>query len=668
MARGFVWLGLLNRSIARRLYLIVLIMAFGMVGVLALTARNVSSALFAAKETETRHLVQTARSLVAEYQTLAKSGKITEATAKKEALERLSGMRFGHGEYFWVNDLNGIMLMHPTTPKLVGTSVLGVRDAQGAPLFQNMISIVRREGAGQYQYYWPTGNGAKLKQSYVSGVQGWNWLIGSGVFADDVQATVNSALLQIAAATGLVLALAIALVMLIARGITRPIGGLTAAMGQLAQGDLSVEVPATERRDEVGAMASAVVIFREHMAKEQQLAAAQEQERNRAATEKQAALSAMADTIESETTVALAKVAAGTAAMTATAEEMSASANRTGQSATNAATASAQALATAQTVASAAEQLSASIREISGQVTQSTEVVARAVATGAETRTTIETLNQQVGRIGAVVDMIGEIAAKTNLLALNATIEAARAGEAGKGFAVVASEVKALATQTARSTQEITVHIGEVRTATGASVAAVASIEQTIQAISTIAGSIAAAVEQQGAATAEIARSVNETAAAANEMSSQTQDVSAEAVQTGKHAAEVRDNASTLNESVSELRRSVVRVVRTATPEVDRRRSVRYPLDSEGLLSVGGQGVRTVKVLDLSGGGAAIACTPPLSVGTRGLIDVHRVGMKLPFVVRSVEDDIGHLAFALDPAQAAQLADSIARLGLDRAA
>ena len=161
-------------------------------------------------------------------------------------------------------------------------------------------------------------------------------------------------------------------------------------------------------------------------------------------------------------------------------------------------------MANAQTVASAAEQLTASIREIGTQVEHSSEVVSRAVAAGTERRATIATLSEQVTQIGVVADMINDIAARTNLLALNATIEAARAGDAGKGFAVVASEVKQLAMQTARSTEEIGRHIARVGAATSASVAAVARMEQTVNEINEIAGSIAAAMEQQGAATAEI--------------------------------------------------------------------------------------------------------------------------------------------------------------------
>ncbi|HTI83165.1 MAG TPA: cache domain-containing protein [Acetobacteraceae bacterium] len=358
------------------------------------------------------------------------------------------------------------------------------------------------------------------------------------------------------------------------RATMRPMTDLARTMLEISDGTLDCDVPFVRRTDQIGQMAKALLVLRDASAQARTLDEEATASRLRAEADKQAALADMADKIESETTTALHQVSARTTAMTATAEEMRASASRTGNSAQSAATASALALANAQTVASAVEELTAAIREISAQVAQSAIIVGRAVAAGTETRATIEALNEKVGRIGAVADMIGEIAAKTNLLALNATIEAARAGDAGKGFAVVASEVKALATQTARSTDEIAQHIGEVRSATGASVAAVTRIEQTIAEINAIAGSIAAAVEEQGAATAEIAHSVSETASAANEMTSRVTEVTAEAEQTGKHATEVRDDAAGLNIAVSELRKSVVRVVRTSTDEVNRRQAL----------------------------------------------------------------------------------------------
>ncbi len=231
-------------------------------------------------------------------------------------------------------------------------------------------------------------------------------------------------------------------------------------------------------------------------------------------------------------------------------------------------------LTNAQTVASSTDQLSGSIHEIAAQVSHSTAVVARAVEAATETRRTMEALNEQVGRIGAVADMISEIAARTNLLALNATIEAARAGDAGKGFAVVAGEVKALATQTTGSTQEIARHIKEVRTATQASAAAVGRIEQTIGEVNAIAGSIAAAVEEQGAATSEIARNVAETASAVNEMTRQIGEVSSEAERADGQARAVQDDTGGLNAAVAELKQSLIRVVRTSTADVTALRNV----------------------------------------------------------------------------------------------
>jgi methyl-accepting chemotaxis protein len=363
-----------------------------------------------------------------------------------------------------------------------------------------------------------------------------------------------------------------------ARSIVRPIAALTRAMGTLAAGDTSVEIPAHDQKDQIGLMARAVLVFKQSLEETARLTAARTRERQSADDDKRAALVGMVERIETETNGALEKVTLCAKSMTGMASDMAISGDRTGNSAREATGAATGALANAQTVASAAEQLSASIREISSQVNQSTRYVADAVGAAAETRAAIEALNEQVARIGTVADMIRDIAAKTNLLALNATIEAARAGEAGRGFSVVASEVKALASQTARSTEEITNSIGEVRSATAASVAAVGRIDQTVTALSAIAGSIAAAVEQQGAATAEIARGVAHTAGAVNQVTARIGEVSGEVEESGHRTVAVRDSAETLMAAVNEFRHAVIRVVRTSTEDVDRGQST--PIDT----------------------------------------------------------------------------------------
>jgi len=342
-------------------------------------------------------------------------------------------------------------------------------------------------------------------------------------------------------------------------------------MRKLADGALQTEIPYGSRRDELGEMARAVAVFRDHMVEESRLATQQEAEHRQAEADKHAALAGMADRIEQETQSVLDEVNRLTGRLTETAHHMGASAERTGEAAAGAAQVSHEVLATAQTVASAAEELALSIRGIGEQAGQSAEVVARASHAGNKTRATIETLNQQVGQIGVVADMIGEIAARTNLLALNATIEAARAGEAGKGFAVVASEVKQLATQTARSTAEISRHIAEVRNATTASVGAVGDIEEIIGEIRTIASSIAASLEQQNTATAEIAQNVALAAAAAQQMSGRSDEVSSEAKDTGEHALEVLNSSTAVAQAMDGLKQSVIRAVVTSTREVDQR-------------------------------------------------------------------------------------------------
>jgi methyl-accepting chemotaxis protein len=425
----------------------------------------------------------------------------------------------------------------------------------------------------------------------------------------------------------------------------------------MAEGDHGTAIAGLGRKDEIGRMAQALEVFRGDAVERARLEQNQIEQDRRATEERQAALVNMAQTIEDETTTALEQIGQRAGAMAATAEVLSSSASRTEESSRSAGSAAAQALATAQTVASAADQLAASIREIGGQVNQSTVVVGRAVTAGSETRATMEALNQQVARIGVVADMIGEIAAKTNLLALNATIEAARAGDAGKGFAVVASEVKALATQTARSTQEIGQHIAEVRAATGASVAAVARIEQTIGEVDTIANSIAAAVEEQAAATAEIARNVAETAIAADTMTTRTTEVSAEAQLTGHRAVELLDNATALDATLEALRRMIVRVVRTANEAVDRRQRRRRPCLADATASWQGRTEKAV-LRDISEAGCLMETPLQCQAGEQIDVDLPRFGTRLRAkVVQQVEDAL-RVAFCDDGLQS-EVADRI---------
>jgi methyl-accepting chemotaxis protein len=663
-----LWQAVCHPRLAFRLQLIV---AGSLLCLLLLAGLAVSeqyTLMWDARVDKLRSITDQAVSMATTLQQRVQAGSLTREQAIQQFRDLIRPIRYDGGAgYYFAYGLDGKTLILGPTPDIEGTNRLNVTDADGQLWVQAQIQMARQGGGTVvYRYPKPGSTVAQPKLSYVEPIPDWNMYVATGLYVDDVRAAALAGGLRFGGVVAVLVVLCIGVAWLIARSITRPLGRLRGGMTSLAHGDLACAIIGAERRDEIGDMAATVLVFQQHMLKEAELAAARHAEREAAAAAKHAALVGMAETIEKETNAALQQISSRTAAMTATADAMSASASRTGASAQEASSAAGQALANAQTVASAAEQLAASIREIGQQVSQSNAVVGRAVTAGTETRATIEALNQEVERIGAVADMIGEIAAKTNLLALNATIEAARAGDAGKGFAVVASEVKALATQTARSTEEIGRHIAQVRSATGASVTAVARIEQTITEIDTISGSIAAAVEQQGAATAEIARNVTETATAANEMTQRTAEVSSEAEQTGRQAGEVRDNTQGLRSAMEDLQHAVIRAVRTSTSDVDRRAGERYPVDVACRLSIAGQGSHAGRLTDISEGGASVADTPALAVASRGTLELD--GLTLPFTVRSGDERGLHLAFQLDAATADRLRAFLARAALRQAA
>ncbi len=341
-----------------------------------------------------------------------------------------------------------------------------------------------------------------------------------------------------------------------ARGITGPVLAMTGAMGKLSVGDHGVEIPGTQRGDELGVMAKAVLVFKENMIKAKELAAkeaeAQQQREARART-----IDTLTADFDQEASLVLKTVSSAATEMQATASSMTATAEETSRQSTAVAAASEQASTNVQTVASAAEELSSSIAEISRQVSQSAEIAGKAVADAERTNVQVQGLAEAAQKIGDVVDLINDIASQTNLLALNATIEAARAGDAGKGFAVVASEVKNLANETAKATEEITGQISGIQAATKEAVTAIQSIGSTISQINEIATTIASAVEEQGAATQEIARNVQQASAGTTEVSSNISGVTEAAASTGAAASQVLGAADELSQQSEALRGKV---------------------------------------------------------------------------------------------------------------
>ncbi|ACF03430.1 methyl-accepting chemotaxis sensory transducer [Rhodopseudomonas palustris TIE-1] len=546
----------LHLTIGRRIYLLIGLGFIGLIGLTLLDSRELATGLQQQKQIELKHLAELAISFVKDEYDAAQRGEISTDEAQKRAEARIAKLRYGGNEYFFITDMQSKMLMHPIAKQLVGQDQSGAKDPNGKMLFVEMVNTVRRSGSGFVDYVWPKPGSDKPqpKLTFVTGFEPWGWLIGTGVYIDDLDAQTWSAMQHSLIAAALVLLITIAVSVFIARRITRPILAMTGAMKDLAGGRIDIEVPGIGRHDEIGEMAEAVEVFKVNAQERRRLEGERQEMEARAEAERRAHANQVAEAFERAIGEIVETVSAASDELEASATTLTRTAEQSQELATAVAAASEEASTNVQSVASATEEMSSSVNEISRQVQESARIAHEAVDQARQTNGRVEELAKAASRIGDVVELISNIAGQTNLLALNATIEAARAGEAGRGFAVVASEVKALAEQTAKATGEITLQINGIQAATDQSVAAIKEIGETIAKMSEISSTIASAVEEQGAATQEISRNVQQASLGTQQVSSNITDVQRGATETGAASAQVLAAAKSLSGDSNRLK------------------------------------------------------------------------------------------------------------------
>jgi len=517
---------------------------------------QMSEDAYAARHRQTKSVVDAAHGILGYYAELAASGALTSEQAQDGARQAVKAMRYAGTEYVWINTLDGVMVMHPTKPALDGTNVLDMKDPNGKPLFLAMTNLVKANGDGFVDYQWPKPGSSKPepKVSYVKGFAPWGWLVGSGIYVDDVEAFVHDEVISRCAVFVGLLALLMAFLFIITRGITGPLGRLTAATKTLAGGDLSVAMENLNGGPEIDALFDALTTFRDNAVSMARLRAEHQAMEEQSEVMRGFTLQRVTGQIESAVSETVGRVSKEATELEATATALTDLACQASGRAASVAGNAEVVSRNVETVVAATDELSHSIDEIGRQVAHSSAISAQAEEEARHTNRLIDGLAGSAERIDEVVTLIARIAAQTNLLALNATIEAARAGEAGKGFAVVANEVKGLANQTAKAAEEITRQVGDIQSETREAVEAIRTIVTVIGNVNQIAGAVAAAVEEQNAATREIARSVQVVAGGALSINDDIHGLTGSAAETGTAAGDLQQLAGRLSDDADGLK------------------------------------------------------------------------------------------------------------------
>ena len=479
-------------SLRFRILAIPALAALGLLAFAATTVFTVRAGQMEMRRVQIHSVVEGAAKIADAYHAKVDKGEMAEAEAKAAALAAIGMIRFDGDNYLWVNDLNGILLMHPFRAKEVGKSMLEVKDSAGKFLYRDFVAA-GRAGGGLVDYVGrrpgnETYDSPKLAQ--IIPYAPWNWGIATGVYIDDVEVVTRAAVLRVGLIALAILAVVTGASAWLGIRIGNRVHRQAETMLRLAEGDLEVEIESHGARDEIGEMSEAMGVFKANAVEKRRLEvahAAEQQARDR----RHEAVDRLTRDFNQGVEGVLQSVTASAHQLRTAAQSLSEVADGTSHQAAAVAAAAQQASANVETVAAAAEEMATAETEIATQVARSSEIARQAAIDVQRIDATVQGLTQATRRIGDIVGIINDIAAQTNLLALNATIEAARAGEAGKGFAVVATEVKTLANQTAKATEEIGVNIQAVQAVTEETVAAVRSIGATIASIDQTASAIA---------------------------------------------------------------------------------------------------------------------------------------------------------------------------------